>query len=348
MNNKNNKVINKVNSRRDVDMGEMLTYRRAHDSIGELAFIERYVSPRVTDAVVAEDGTIHAFHVAIPNADGSPSRYAFIAHTDSVHNRHNPEPRQKVAYDATLQQFIVADPKQRDCLGADDAAGCYVLCRMIDAGVPGLYVFFRNEERGGIGSGYVAEYRQDLFDGIDAAIQFDRRGTRSIITQMACGRTCSDAFAKSLSGALDMGHELDPTGSFTDTANLIYLVPECTNISVGYDAEHSSSETQAAWYIEELAERCITVFAADPGLVIEGVTEAQRWDSAPRYGEAMPYDVDLCDMTDADLAWIVDNNTPEVVVGLLKAARDELADLRYGDVDMDDIDFAPWGRDRRG
>lgn len=270
-------------------IGEMLSYRRPHNSAGEWMFIERYIEPLNPEWIIeplrekGEEsmGETHAFVVRIPGTEEQNAR-AFCAHTDSVHNRTIELPRQAVGFDAVRREFFVNDPKQRDCLGADDAAGVYILLRMIEAGVPGMYVFFRGEERGGIGSSYVVEHRSDLFEGITQAIQFDRRSTESIITEMACGRTCSDDFANALGRALAMGHQTDDTGSFTDTANLAEIVPECTNISVGYDWEHSPNETLNTQYLLALADACIAAFK-DPELVLPVMRKAGEFRAARDY-----------------------------------------------------------------
>jgi hypothetical protein len=50
---------------------------------------------------------------------------------------------------------------------------------------------------------------------------------------------------------------LDPTGVFTDSANFIDLIPECTNVSVGYFNEHTHEEVQNISYLERLAKACV-------------------------------------------------------------------------------------------
>lgn len=289
-------------------LSDMLTYRRAHNSLGEAQFIDRFILPSAPEVIAAKDGTIHAY---VRRIGDSPA--VFCAHVDSVHNRMNPEPRQKIAFDSFAGEFIVADAAQRDCLGADDAAGCYVLLEMIAASVPGMYIFFRGEERGGIGSNYVAHHRANLFDGKEYAIQFDRRGTQSIITEMMVGRTCSDEFALSLSDALGMGHTCDNTGSFTDTANLSDLIPECTNISIGYENEHSRHETLNANYVLQLTAAFIAAFKnGSPELTIARV---------PGQFEASP---ELVDMTDEELIDMAYSCDPDTIAKVLMGVRDEL------------------------
>lgn len=314
-------------------LGDMLTYRRPHDSPGEAAFVAKYVVP-VTDTMVCDGGgTIHAYMRTIPEANGSHSPAVFCSHVDSVHNRQNLDIAQRIGYDPIQSEFFVSNPEQRDCLGADDAAGVYVMREMIAAGVPGLYVFFRGEERGGIGSGWVSDNRSDIFNRSRYAIQFDRRGTRSIITQMMVGETCSDAFAKSLARVLDMGHVPDNTGSFTDTANLSEFLPECTNISIGYENEHSRDETLDADYVLALTDAMIRTFlGGSPKLDI--VRKAGDYGDLGRWSmggykkskyEPVVYDDEdptLSDLDD-DAIWdIACGGDESLIFNLLCTARD--------------------------
>ena len=51
----------------------------------------------------------------------------------------------------------------------------------------------------------------------------------------------------------------DSTGIFTDTANYTDFIGECTNVSCGYDAEHSDSETLNVTFLSELRDAVIKV-----------------------------------------------------------------------------------------
>ncbi len=146
-------------------------------------------------------------------------------------------------------------------LGADDKAGMVVILYMIENKVPGLYYFFEGEEVGCIGSGKVADAWDSMFfsDYIKKVVSFDRRGTDSIITDQFYGRCCSDEFGNDLaeklnSTGLGFNFDLDPTGIFTDSAKFMELVPECTNISVGYYDEHTKYETQDIEFLQRLCK----------------------------------------------------------------------------------------------
>lgn len=153
----------------------------------------------------------------------------------------------------------------KSILGADDKAGVTIMLYMIKNNIPGLYYFFLGEEVGCIGSKKVAEVqRKEKIEGVNKVISFDRRGTNSVITYQSSKRCCSDNFGKTLSAQLnqadvDFKYENDPTGILTDSVQFISIYPECTNISVGYQSEHTFSETQNIKHLEKLAEACLKV-----------------------------------------------------------------------------------------
>jgi hypothetical protein len=151
-------------------------------------------------------------------------------------------------------------------LGADDKAGAVVLMYMIENKVPGLYYFFAGEEVGCIGSTKVAENWEEnqYYNSIKKVISFDRRGVTSIITHQILTRCCSDEFAKELSVRLNKTHKRfrfasDNTGMITDSACFMELIPECTNISVGFGKEHTNQEFQDILFLENLCHAVVQI-----------------------------------------------------------------------------------------
>jgi hypothetical protein len=151
-----------------------------------------------------------------------------------------------------------------------------MLLHLLKSNVPAYYIFTRGEECGGIGAGHLAEHHKDLLAEFDRAVAFDRRGTSSVITHQMVGRTCSDKFAEALSDALGtdtLMYAPDDTGSYTDTAEFIGVIPECTNISVGYEREHSANETLNLEHFLDLLNHVATInwdilpVERDPALV---------------------------------------------------------------------------------
>jgi len=176
------------------------------------------------------------------------SKTIFACHLDTACKDHG---YVKHVFDGV---YIRTDGKT--ILGADDKAGATILLYMIENNVPGLYYFFIGEEVGCIGSTAAAK-RVDFFSNYDKIVSFDRRGTNSIITHQSGLRSCSDDFADSLSKEYaKYGLKLakDDTGVYTDSAEFTSVIPECTNISVGYYKEHTTAEHQDILYLEDLAK----------------------------------------------------------------------------------------------
>lgn len=214
------------------ELCNMLTWRRPERSWSELGFIDTYVDSLPGD-VVADGYGNRILDV------GDAPRVLWSAHTDSVHARPGFQPLAVQGDVVRLKQ-----PASSHCLGADCATGVYILRRLVLAGVPGRYVFHRDEETGCNGADYIRRETPELLDGIDYAIAFDRRGYDSVVTRQAGRRTCSDAFAAALADGLGLGMAPDPTGVWTDTERYAEHVPECTNVSVGYAHAHTSRECQ--------------------------------------------------------------------------------------------------------
>lgn len=146
-------------------------------------------------------------------------------------------------------------------LGADDKAGITIMLCMIENAIPGLYYFFIGEEVGCIGSGLAAKFYETA-GHFDRIISFDRRGTTSVITHQSSMRTCSDEFGKELSKQLNrhgMSYKIDNTGIYTDSAEFTSVIPECTNISVGYYQEHSTNENQDINHLYKLSQACLKI-----------------------------------------------------------------------------------------
>lgn len=246
----------------------MLSYTRAHGSAGEAEFCRNFISP-VCDLVFTEDVTdeVSGYLCKIPNPDGTDSTTIWSAHTDTVHAPTLPI-KQTVRVGPT--GMIWKDDEQ--VLGADDGAGCWLLLEMIKAGVPGAYIFHRGEERGGIGSGNIAKRYKEWLGDYTHAIAFDRRDSQSVITHQSAERCCSDTFAAQFAD-LVMGDSFDyilasdDGGSFTDTAKYMDIIPECTNISIGYMGEHTRNETLDVAYLVWLRDRMIDAFKVPPALI---------------------------------------------------------------------------------
>lgn len=226
----------------DPRLHEMLRWKRPHNSMTE----KKWASTHIVEpynAIPLEDlkGEVLAHCVIVHEVNGAEPKTLFSSHVDTVHRV---EGRQKITYNIAENCYGKNDGEP---LGADCGAGVWLMLEMIDAKVPGLYLFHRGEECGGIGSGGVADHYPKLLDKFDRAVAFDRKATWSVITHQWAGRCCSDTFANALAEALnnlndDFMYAPDDTGLFTDTANYTDYIGECTNVSVGYYSEHTEKE----------------------------------------------------------------------------------------------------------
>jgi hypothetical protein len=252
------------NSKRELEkLFDILSYRRAYGSYEEEYIIDKYldVIPKMQ-----EDGFGNRYIVI-----GKHPTVMFSCHTDTVHHKTG---GQKVWVDEHFEQCFSGSG---DCLGADDAAGMWLMLQLIQAGKRGLYVFHRAEECGGIGSDYIAESERELLDGIKYCIAFDRRGYEDVITHQASGRCCSDEFASAFAGALGMGFKPSDRGIFTDSANYTHIIPECTNISVGYFDEHTAGEMLDYGFLQKLARKLKSINFESLPVIREAVDPYADW-----------------------------------------------------------------------
>lgn len=235
-----------------LDLRAMLRYRRPARSRTEREFIARYL-----DTVPGMFSDAYGNRILVC----AESRTMISVHTDTVHRQ---DGFQRLAR-ARKGILTLSSNAPSNCLGADDTAGVYAALRMIKAGVKATFVFHRDEEVGGRGSKWLADNYREWLATFDRCIALDRRGTCDVITHQAWGRCCSDEFAVVLGAALAMEHMPSSHGIFTDSANYVGIIPECTNVSVGYEHEHTAKESLNVVYLERLIERlCAVDFDALP------------------------------------------------------------------------------------
>ena len=231
-------------------LARALSMKRPHNSEGTRRLTDWLEANAPAHAKVHRDsiGNLH-----IDTRISPENRTLFTAHVDTVHRAEGPNKIRKT------DTHWHADGA---CLGADDGAGCAMLMHLLHSGVAAYFLFTQGEECGGIGATFVAK-DVEFLKQFDRAIAFDRRGIDSVITHQGWSRTCSDAFAEALANELcaDMTlmYSPDDTGVYTDTAEFIETIPECTNISVGYAREHSEEESLDLLHFVALAERVVLI-----------------------------------------------------------------------------------------
>jgi len=180
-------------------------------------------------------------------------------------------------------------------LGGDDKAGIVVMIKMMEANIPGLYYFFRGEEgvtspSGTWGSKQALKSRGDFFKDYDKCVAFDRKANTSIISEQMYSECCSSEFVNALISEFKkngMDYRNDPTGMWCDSGVFMETIPECTNISMGYKAEHTFNEEQDIVHLEKLVNAAINIdweklpVKRDPTLVSKSIgrfSYEQDWD----------------------------------------------------------------------
>jgi hypothetical protein len=279
---------------------EMLKYRRPMDSDTELEFIYKFLAPLGVE--MDDAGNVYKRI--------GESNILWSSHTDTVHHS---DGYQEIK--VTDTRVMLAEGSGSNCLGADCGTGVYIMTEMIKANKPGLYVFHRGEEHGSHGSRHIAK-EKTLLEGIEMAIAFDRHSNNSIITYQG-GRCCSEEFSQSVSVQLPY-LKSDPGGVFTDTANYDHIVPECTNLSVGYKGHHSPLEFQDLIYLDRFINDMIAldtsklVVARDPkkAAVFTG-TSGIDWS-----GYGLPEDFGRKEADDdnsyAQFSWFADDDNADL------------------------------------
>jgi hypothetical protein len=210
---------------------DLLRYKRPHDTKVEKLFVERFIQARFKEHYTL--GPMENIVVEV-----GKSETLFSCHTDTVHQSQGV---QEVMYD----DFIgMAYKNDGDPLGADDGAGVWLMIRMIEKQVPGVYVFHRGEERGGVGSTWIETNAGYFLSRFKRAVAFDRKADSSIVTVQGGKRCASQDFAIALARQLGADWHEDLGGTFTDVKNYRMQIPECVNLSCGYYDQHTPSEMQ--------------------------------------------------------------------------------------------------------
>lgn len=261
-----------------------LSMKRPHNGLGEKNMLAHVLLTCTTHAPDARwtydaDGNLHIDTRTAPH-----HRTLFVAHVDTVHrdDGHNHIRKTDSVWYAAGSQ-----------LGADNGAGVAIAVHLLGCGTPGRYVFTVGEEPGGIGASALARRDPALLRQFDRAITFDRRGTSSVITHQGA-RCCSDAFAEALCAQLcDRGllYMPDDSGVYTDTAEFVDDIGECTNISVGYEREHSDVEALDILHFQALAIAAATIdWDSLPAVRVAGTHEANSYaDAFGTWGTQLSY-----------------------------------------------------------
>ena len=151
---------------------------------------------------------------------------ALVAHMDTVFKY----PVDNMYYDS--QKGVVWSPEG---LGADDRAGIFAIIKIIQAGLRPAIILTTDEESGGIGASALAELTCPIPD-LKYMIQLDRRGTNDCVFY--------DCYNPDFVEYVESFGFVERWGTFSDISVLMPAWKICgVNLSVGYEDEHSVSET---------------------------------------------------------------------------------------------------------
>lgn len=267
---------------------EILSRPRAYNTSEETTFMMWLTEELKNAGYKPTVRSMNCLSVEVPRENGNRATTLFTSHTDTV-DRPTANPlkdRKALAYDDTFGHvFLDTKNVVGTCLGADDGAGVWLMLEMIKAKVPGGYLFCRGEERGGVGSGAMANSAVDKawLKTFEVAVALDRPRTNEVITHQRGGTRCaSDKFGDALAAALNkqnphFKYAKSSAGVYTDTYEFRGLIAECVNIGVGYSNQHGVTETLDYAHLVALRDAMI----------------ALKWDALP---------VDR-DPTIADTSW---------------------------------------------
>lgn len=240
---------------------EILAWPRKHDTNNERLFgtwlRKRFEAAKLVVKMHSEG----AMSVTVPHLL-APSTTLFSCHIDTQEGDCPVGTTKKLAYDANFGEIILDVGSPGGCLGADDGAGIWLMLNMIDAGVPGTYLFHRGEECGGISAKAIAAKEKDWLKQFECAVAFDRPRDNEIITHQGGAECASDKFAQALCAALNaqgMDYKPSDRGVYTDTKEYRKIVAECINIGVGYEGQHGKQESQDYAHLSALLKAALAV-----------------------------------------------------------------------------------------
>lgn len=275
----------------------ILSWKRPYESKAEIEFMQwlhKYLDTLGAKYRIATGGNVIC---TVPRENGSTPSTLFSCHTDTVHHE-AANPRQGIVYDPNFGHIFLdtKDPNAGSCLGADDGAGVWLMLQMIQAKVPGTYVFHRGEERGCKGSWALLQAERTWLEGFDVAVAFDRPNDYEVISHQGSQRTASDKFCDALAKALmaagegKLYYERSNRGVLTDTKTYRGVIAECTNIGVGYMHQHGKDEQLDYVHLLALRDAVIKLnwealpVDRDPKAVEEYTGSGYGWRGSSGYG----------------------------------------------------------------
>ena len=241
---------------------EVLSYPRKHDSVTEAEF-QTWLKGRLELAGHKPSlMQLGSFSVEVKRPDGKRSTALFSCHTDTVDMPCAAGQRKTMNYDPNFGLITLANDSVGGCLGADDGAGVWIMLKMIEAKVPGTYIFHRAEECGGLSAKANADKEAKFLKHFEISVAFDRPRDNEIITHQGGLKCASDKFSKALCERLNskgMDYKPSTNGVYTDNKEYRKLIAENVNVGVGYTGQHGRGEDLDYAHLNALLNACTAI-----------------------------------------------------------------------------------------
>lgn len=175
-----------------------------------------YLKSKYKDVIITKDYIVAIGDIPI----------ALVAHLDTVFKY----PVTNLYYDQRKNVLWSSEG-----LGADDRAGVFAILQIIKSGLRPSVIFTTDEEKGGQGAAALAS-KECPIPNLKYIIQLDRRGTNDCVFY--------DCYCPEFTQYIESFGFVERFGSFSDISFLCPQWKICgVNLSVGYENEHSVSET---------------------------------------------------------------------------------------------------------
>lgn len=202
-----------------------------------------------------------------------------IAHLDTVFN----SPPTDIYYDQ--RQGVLWSSQG---LGADDRAGVFIIINLISMGLRPHIIFTRGEETGGLGAEELTKFKCP-FNDVRYLIELDRNGKNDCVFYQ-CG---NEDFIK----YIESFGFVEAIGSFTDISIIMPNWELCgVNLSVGYDREHSYTETLHISNLLDTQNKVVNMIKDannSPKFKYEETVSLNNWYRDMYYSESCPA-IEVC------------------------------------------------------
>lgn len=176
----------------------------------------QYLKSKYDNCIVTKDYIVAIGEIPI----------ALVAHMDTVFKT----PVSNLYYDR--QKNVLWSPEG---LGADDRAGVFAILKILQAGYRPSVIFTTDEEKGGLGANELGKTPCPI-PNLKYLIELDRRGINDCVFY--------DCYCPQFIQYVESFGFFERYGSFSDISFLMEEWDICgVNLSIGYEDEHSYSET---------------------------------------------------------------------------------------------------------